>query len=138
MRDTLDTSPFFNPAVSPFFHKPGILFSYPAGTIRSTSEKEDVIMNNNWEFDYSNLNQNNCTGTPQSGEPMNNNQYDFNNGAQPDPMAGGQPPYSPMGMQPPKKPGNGRGKRIACAVHRITPVIARTVPPAVHLPTRPA
>ncbi|WP_367924406.1 S1C family serine protease [uncultured Ruthenibacterium sp.] len=73
-------------------------------------------MNNNWEFDYSNLNQNNCTGTPQSGEPMNNNQYDFNNGAQPDPMAGGQPPYSPMGMQPPKKPGNGRGKRIACAV----------------------
>ncbi|MEQ2520054.1 trypsin-like peptidase domain-containing protein [Ruthenibacterium sp. CLA-JM-H11] len=71
-------------------------------------------MNNNWEFDYSNRYQNDPNGAPQSGAPMNEN----NNfgGTQPDPMPGAQPPYTPMGMQPPHKPGNGRGKRIACGV----------------------
>jgi hypothetical protein len=35
--------PFLGLLLSPFFHKPGIFFSYPADTIKTASEKEDVI-----------------------------------------------------------------------------------------------
>lgn len=74
-------------------------------------------MSNNWEFDYSNLYQNDPNSAPQSGAPMNeNNNMNSGSGTQPGPMPGSQPPYPPMGTQPPKKPGNGMGKRIACGV----------------------
>ena len=64
-------------------------------------------MNNNWQYDYSNLynNQNNQTGAPEQGQPM-----------QQPPMSPVQPmqPMQPMPQMPKKHPG--RGKRIVAAV----------------------